>query len=212
MTLRSYVVTSGLAMLGLAILGLAAVALAQSKPAAPPAAAGATPPRGTPPAAAAAAAKAKSKTDEAAIRQLVDQFVKAYNAGDTAAVGACFARDAELVDEEEKLTLQGREAIQQLFGDVFGEHPNAKIEVQIDAIRFLTPSLAIEEGVSKVTHEPGEPAESGRYTVLHVKEDGKWQMASVHDLADDEEIAKSELDQLAWLVEQLGQREFRGPD
>ncbi len=46
--------------------------------------------------------------------------------------------------------------------------------------------------MTTITHEPDEPAESGHYSVIYVKQDGKWLMASDRDLPDDEATSKSE--------------------
>jgi hypothetical protein len=51
-----------------------------------------------------------------------------------------------------------------------------------------------------VTHSPGEPAERNRYTVVHVKEEGGWRMASARDLPDEAALAEEEVKQLEWLI------------
>ena len=51
------------------------------------------------------------------------------------------------------------------------------MEVSIQSIRFVSPAVAMEDGTTTVTHRAGEPAEHSRYTVVHVKHDGKWLMA-----------------------------------
>ena len=138
------------------------------------------------------------KADEQALRQLIDAFTKAYNAGDAKALAAMFTTDGEIVELSGD-TIHGREAIEQFFAAEFEEHPQTKMEDQVESIRFLGPIAAVEEGVTIITPEPGEPAESGHYAVIYVKQDGKWLIASDRDLPDDEATAKSELDQLAWL-------------
>ena len=78
--------------------------------------------------------------------------------------------------------------------------PRGKIEISIKSIRFVTPVIAIEDGTSTVTHEANEPPERDRYMVIHVKQDGKWIMASARDLADEESSGQDQLQQLAWLI------------
>ncbi len=139
------------------------------------------------------------KADEQALRQLIEAFTKSYNAGDAKALAALFTAEGEII-EQNGATTHGRAAIEQMFADEFREHPRAKVEDVVESIRFLSPIAAIEEGLSIVTHEPGEPSESGHYSVLYVKQDGKWQIVSDRDLPDDEATSKSELEQLDWLV------------
>jgi uncharacterized protein (TIGR02246 family) len=147
-----------------------------------------------------AASSEQSRTDdEKAIRLEADAFIKAANAHDAKALAAVFAPDGELVNEE-RHAVQGREAIERTFAAVFQANPKLYVGVSIRSIRFVGPSLAIEDGVSTIVPKPGEAAEHYRYTVVHVKQDGKWQMASARDLPDEETEAGDELGQLAWLI------------
>jgi uncharacterized protein (TIGR02246 family) len=139
------------------------------------------------------------ETDEKAIRQIVDAVTKAFNAKEAKALAALFTEDAEIVSEEGAVT-QGRGAIEQVFESVFDEKPKGKIEIHVDSIRFVGAATAIEDGTTVVTDQPGEPAERNRYTVVYVKQDGKWLMASARDLPDEEASAHEELKQLEWLI------------
>lgn len=138
--------------------------------------------------------------DEKPIRDLIAAFTKAYNAGDAKAIASMFTVGGEAADEKGNVA-RGRAEIERIFAAVFQEHPQAKITIKVDSIRFLGPTVAIEEGVSTVVRTPGEPGESGRYSVTYVVQDGKWLMAAARELAaDDEQFAASELEQLGWLV------------
>lgn len=137
--------------------------------------------------------------DEKAIRSCTDAFVKAANAHDAKRLAALFAPDGEIVNEEGHV-VQGREAIERTFAAIFQAHPKLQIAVSIQSIRFVGPTLAIEDGVSSIVHKPGDGGERNRYTVVHVKQDGRWQMASTRDLPDEEGSAQSELEQLGWLI------------
>jgi uncharacterized protein (TIGR02246 family) len=143
-------------------------------------------------------AKADQSEDEAAIRANVAKFVKAYNAGDAKAIAALFTPDGEIWDKYGD-EAEGREAIAQTFADMFAATPKKKIEVSVESIRFIGKDMALEVGTTKETFGPDEPPDSDRYTVIHVKRDGKWQMA----MARDEEgptTAHEQLRPLAWLV------------
>ena len=150
-------------------------------------------------AALAATAAAQQKDDEQAIRRVVDAFTKAYNGGDAKAIAALFLAGGEIVNEEGE-SVQGREAIERVFAEIFQAHPKAQIKVAVQSIRFLSPSLAVEDGTSTVTHPSGQRAERNRYTVVHVKQDGAWRMASARDLPDEAASAEEELKQLRWLI------------
>ncbi|MGA2796998.1 MAG: SgcJ/EcaC family oxidoreductase [Thermoguttaceae bacterium] len=155
--------------------------------------------RAAPAAQSASAVQPAHQQDEQAIRQLADAFTKSYNAKDAKTLASLFAPGAEIVDENGN-AFQGRENIEQVFDGIFKEHPKGKIKISIKSIRFVTPATAIEDGTSTVTHEAGEPPERDRYMVVHVKQDGKWIMASARDLADEEKSGEDQLQQLAWLI------------
>jgi uncharacterized protein (TIGR02246 family) len=137
--------------------------------------------------------------DEAAIRGNIAQFAKAYNAGDAKKVAALFTADGQIVDKDGN-TSEGRAAIARTFADLFEDMPGRRIEVSVESIRFVGADLALEVGTTKETSAPGEPPEYDRYTVLHVKRDGKWQMALARDEEGPVASAHEQLRPLAWLV------------
>ena len=47
---------------------------------------------------------------------------------------------------------------------------------------------------------PDAEPEQNRYTVLHLKQDGKWMMASARDLPEDRAEPSAMLKQLEWLI------------
>jgi uncharacterized protein (TIGR02246 family) len=142
---------------------------------------------------------ADHSADEAAIRANIDRFVKAYNAGDAQAVAALFTPDGQIEDKEGNQT-EGRKAIAQTFADLFKATPKKQIEVSVESIRFIGSDLAMEVGSTRETSAPGEPPEYDRYTVLHVKRDGKWQMALARDEEGPPPTGHEQLQPLAWLV------------
>jgi len=135
--------------------------------------------------------------DEKAIRQVVDSFAKAYNAGDAKALASLFLTDGEIVGETGESS-QGQAAIERTFAAIFKKNPKSKIEINIKSIRFLGPTTAIEDGSTTIRLASGLE-ERNRYTVVHVKQEGRWQMASARDLPD-ENAAENELKQLSWLI------------
>jgi uncharacterized protein (TIGR02246 family) len=147
----------------------------------------------------AASAEPSRSDDEKAIRLEVGAFAKASNAHDAKALAALFTPDGEIVNQQGHV-LAGREAIEQTFAANFEANPKLRINISVQSIRFVSPSVAIEDGVSTVTREPGATAEHNRYTVVHVKQDGRWLAASARDLPDEESEAGEELGQLGWLI------------
>lgn len=146
-----------------------------------------------------AAADRAREADTKAIRAAADAFAKAYNAHDPKAIAALFAADGEIVDEAGDAR-QGRAAIEGVFTAVFEEYPEATMSIDIGAIRFLGANLAEEDGAVSVVHIPGSSPEQNRYTVLHLKQDGKWLMASARDWSEDQADPAARLKPLEWLI------------
>ena len=138
--------------------------------------------------------------DEKAIRAVVEAFTKAYNAGDAKTAATLFLANGELVNEEGE-SIQGQAAIEHVFNDIFQAHPKSQIQVSIQSIRFVSDSLAIEDGTTTVTRASDQPVVRNRYTVVHAKQDGKWRMASARDLPD-EPSGSDEIKQLGWMIGQ----------
>lgn len=128
-------------------------------------------------------------------------FEKAYNAGDAKAIAAQFAENAEVVDEEGNI-VEGRANIQARFAELFKENPKARIAVELTSLRRLGPDVAVEDGYSTTTLSPDEPGSRSPYTLVHVKRDGKWLVASVRDFPEEttEATAHEQLQALEWLV------------
>lgn len=147
-----------------------------------------------------AAADDKPSPDEEAIRATGDTFVTAYNSADAKAIAAHFTPDAEYIDEQGQV-FTGRAAIQEAMSLCLAAHPGVEMEMNIYSIRFVTPTVAVEDGTTGITADD-EDAETfyTRYTAVHVKVDGKWLTASVRELAPkDRRQHRSQLNQLAWL-------------
>ena len=137
--------------------------------------------------------------DEKAIHANIVAFVKAYNEADSKAIAALFAPEAQIITEEGE-TIEGREAISDRFQQIFDQAPEVEMEVFLDSMRLIGKDLAVEVGSIKEYPAPGETPEYGRYTVLHVKRDGKWLMAMARDTAGEPPTNHERLKPLAWLV------------
>jgi uncharacterized protein (TIGR02246 family) len=136
-----------------------------------------------------------------ALHASAEAFAKAFNAGDAKAIAAQFHENAEAIDEEGNI-LEGREQIEASFGETFKEFPKARITVELTSLRQLSPDVAVEDGFSTTTLVPDEPGSRSPYTVVHVKRDGKWKIASVRDFPEDFSAATphDHLHSLSWLV------------
>jgi uncharacterized protein (TIGR02246 family) len=137
--------------------------------------------------------------DERAVRASAESFARAYNAGDARALAAQFAPEAVVV-EADGSRYRGREAIESEFAESFRTEPGVKIALSIDSIRFPSPDVALEEGRSTLTAASGGAPLYRRYSVVHVKQDGKWLLDSVRE--EDEPMVRphDRLKVLEWML------------
>jgi len=144
-------------------------------------------------------ASEKQASDDKAIRATGESFTRAYNQGDATAVAAHFTVDADYVGEEGRV-LRGRKAIEEDFAELFSDGPKLKIKVNIESLRFVAPNVAIEDGATDVFPAPPGPPADRRYTAVHVKQDGKWLVASVRDSRTVKPSNYERLKGLAWMI------------
>ena len=137
--------------------------------------------------------------DEQQIRKAVTAFVEQYNAHKASEVAALFASDARMVYRDGTED-NGRDEIQKSFEEAFTANPKIAISVVVDSIRFLTPDVAVEEGATTLFPDGETLTSRGRYTVLHLKKEGRWQMQSVRVVEEESLSAYGELAPLEWLV------------
>jgi uncharacterized protein (TIGR02246 family) len=136
--------------------------------------------------------------EEKAIRATVSEFVAAFNAGDAKKLMDLFTEDAEVVDENGEV-VRGKGAIEANFTATFAENPGIKIVIEIEALRFVTADAALERGRT-ITTIPGDPVpETGTYTVLYVKQNGRWLQSLVRD-DDRPSTPHDRLKELEWMI------------
>lgn len=173
-------------MLGLSISSLA---YAQSTPAAKPE----KPAKPTKP-----EVRAPAPPESDAIRASARAFEAAFNKGDAQAIAALWTADGDYHDEAGDV-YQGRAAIADGYAKFFATHPNAQIKIIVDSVKLLSESAAIEDGRALLEPQDGAPAIS-KYTVVHVKDGGKWLMSTVRDTRVETPSTYPHLADLDWLV------------
>ncbi len=119
-------------------------------------------------------------TPQQQIHESAKAFISTFNRGDAQGLAEFWTKDGDYIDEAGQKFV-GREAIQNEYAGFFAENPGAKITLAVDSIRLLNDDIAIEDGRATVSPLPKGPPAHSRYTVVHVKVDGQWQMSSVRD-------------------------------
>jgi uncharacterized protein (TIGR02246 family) len=138
--------------------------------------------------------------DEAAVRASSAGLVEAYNSGDAEKLAALFCPQAELVDDAGNV-FQGRDEIKSIYTKFLETFPGAKMQLNIESLRFASTGIAIEDGTRTVVTSDEENAATNRYTMVHVKRDEGWLIVSAREEPEDPEPTPHErLEPLAWMV------------
>jgi uncharacterized protein (TIGR02246 family) len=137
----------------------------------------------------------KRADDEAAVRKATADFIKAVEKGDAKAVAAAWTENGEYIDDD-GTTIRGRDAIQAAYARAFARKKNPKIAITIESIRFPSRDTAVEEGYARSFKGGSEQPTTSRYSVLHVREGGRWLVALLREWPDEGDSVHD----LDWLI------------
>ena len=132
--------------------------------------------------------------DRKAILQSALDFTAAFEKGDAKAVTALWT-DLGEYESDDGTVLRGRPAIEAAFVAHFKKQSSGKMEIKVESIRFLSRDAAIEEGLTRTTASDSLP-DSAHYSVLHVREDGKWKIARSRESG----AGENRMADLDWLI------------
>ena len=138
--------------------------------------------------------------DKAAIEKAIESYTAAFNAQDAKALAEHWGAEAVYVNPLTGVQVEGREAIVKEFESILRQMKDTKLAVDVESIRFISPGVAVEDGVAKLISADGDPEESS-YTAIHVKRDGKWLL----DRVTEEELPVvlshyEQLKDLEWMI------------
>ncbi|WP_165248969.1 YybH family protein [Paludisphaera soli] len=135
---------------------------------------------------------------EAEIRAFDDSYVRLFDGGDAKGLASLFTEDAE-VFEADGARYRGRDLIERSFAESMAAQKGARLSLEIESIRLLTPDVAKEEGRSVTTLASGA-VDTRYYTALLVKREGGWLLASVREEADERVRPHDRLKELEWML------------
>jgi uncharacterized protein (TIGR02246 family) len=142
----------------------------------------------------------QGNADEQAVRQVTQNLVKAFNAGSAEKAAALFFKEADLTDDAGNVH-KGAAAIKDLLARFFEKFPGATSTMTADSVWMVGPGLAIEEGHRVVTSKDDKPSAATRYTLVMIKQQGEWKIASGREVEDDDSLSPHDrLKPLSWLV------------
>jgi len=137
----------------------------------------------------------KRTDDESAVRKATADFIRAVERGDAKAVAASWTEKGEYISDD-GTTIRGRPAIEAAYAKAFARNAKLRVEFTVESIRFPSKDTAIEEGFARSFNRKSENPTASRYSVLHVREGGRWLMALLREWPD-EGVSLRDLD---WLI------------
>ncbi len=142
---------------------------------------------------------AERQQDEQAIRRVAQEYLAALARGDAKAMGELWTADGDVVDAAGH-SYPARSVIGPEASESDAERPVVKLTGS--KIRFLTPDVALEDGTSEVSHPStqGVAPLVGRFTVIWVKQDGNWRLASLRESRTDPPATAAQLAELDWMT------------
>jgi uncharacterized protein (TIGR02246 family) len=126
---------------------------------------------------------AQSKVDPkaaAAIAANGEAFIAAFQKGDAKALAAFWVPDGDYTDLTGR-QIKGREAIEKAYAELFANNKGLKVGISSESLQFITPDVAVEEGVTELFPADGGSPSRARFSNVHVKKDGQWLLGSVKD-------------------------------
>jgi uncharacterized protein (TIGR02246 family) len=118
--------------------------------------------------------------DDAAVRDVVRQYVDARERRDPQAIGALFTADADQ-HTTAGVWRRGRAAI--VPGTLASSQGNpGQRSIAVETVRFLTADVAIADGPYTIGGAGGAPARRMWATIVLVREDGTWRISAIRNM------------------------------
>jgi uncharacterized protein (TIGR02246 family) len=137
---------------------------------------------------------------EAAIRKADEAYVKAFNKHDAKALSEAWSPDAVYLNRTTGDEVTGRAAIAAEFTAVFKDQPEVKLELSVQSIQFVSPNVAVEEGIAKTLSPKAEPEEE-EYSAVYVRREGQWLLDRVTEKSKETVPSRYEqLKPLEWMI------------
>lgn len=136
----------------------------------------------------------------AEIRDMVTNYLHAFNRRDADAVATLWAADGESLNLDSGERTLGREAIRDVFASLFASTPGATLTIDVQEIRPIRVDVAVIDGTACIAAAPGSAAAT-RFSAVVVREHDRWLLESMREAAAEPPTHDPHpLADLAWLV------------
>lgn len=146
--------------------------------------------------------------EEKAIAQTLTKVADAYNKGDAEALAAAWSDKGVYISHKTGDQVKGRDSIEKEFAAQFAQNKNAKLSMEIQSIRLITPDVAMLDGSAHVVK--GGSARESTFTMILTKNKGQWLIDSVRETETPSvQTGADHLKDLEWLI---GEWQFKDND
>ena len=141
---------------------------------------------------------ADNSPEKTAIMAADRAYEAAYARADVKALADFFSDDAQYTaDDGQKFN--GKAEIEGSIRQAFQGNKGAKLAINLDSVRILSPEVVLEKGSTTVTAKNGETS-GAQYAAVYVKKDGKWKINQLIESPLVDISPHDRLSELAWLV------------
>jgi uncharacterized protein (TIGR02246 family) len=137
--------------------------------------------------------------DKEAIGKKGEAFIEAFHKGEAKNLAGFWTKEGDFTDQAGR-HLKGRAAIEKAFSKLFADNKDLKLHIESESLRFVTPDVAIEDGTTEIVPSNGGLTTKARYTIVHVKEDGRWLISSLRNSPVSPTTQFDHLRDLSWLI------------
>lgn len=135
-----------------------------------------------------------------AIRKAAADVIAAANARDLGKLVASFTEDAEIFDDEGGIH-RGRAKIKETFAAFIKDFPDAVTTLDVQAVQIVCSDVGVVQALKSTECKAGRAKAGHQTTLVFRKTEGKWQVASVREFADDPDPTPADkLKDMEWLV------------
>ncbi|MDX2106915.1 MAG: SgcJ/EcaC family oxidoreductase [Candidatus Melainabacteria bacterium] len=126
------------------------------------------------------------------------EYEAAFAACDAKKIAAMWSEKGTYIDTD-GWEYSGRKAIEDKYKDFFSRK-KGKIAISVQSVQPIGDAAAIEKGIASFSDIDGNLLSSCTYTVVHVRNDGRWEIASATDHGEVDAQSQMSLKDMAWML------------
>ena len=146
-----------------------------------------------------AAEKAAADSRDGEIRKAITALGDSFNRGDAKAVAQCWTPEGEFIGPSGD-RIGGRENIAAAFSEFLAAHPKSQIRLDVASVRLLADNAAMVDLRTEMTPPPEGAESQPLSSMVLVKSDGRWLIASMHETHGGEPSHHVRLKDLQWMI------------